>query len=793
MRQLLGCETRSKYGSRLWREVSETMNSVRLTLLRAATCGFLVAFGLLARTGFGAEIELAIAPSQAIADPFARLRNINYSPQDDYWQRVGQALSKLETIEGAAYDSRYGVLTLHGKPAAGEGPYDLDDLMTALRAAYFEHEALGMTIDPNPKDPHGPEMIVRYFGGCEDTALGWVMFECDRLLKSLSQGQDSISGAKLDPDVPDFLNMLEIGLLSGDREASRWNRFWLAFDLEKGLNWRKEPKQSNKTQPVVYATQTRDGAAISFLRCRVFLRTEMMRLQGGKMVPIAGGADKGAERFAIHFTCHFDEFTQRFPEFERLEALTRLVVLAEWIEMSAIPMDVDYFRDYRQRVQVRTPTVTPSSTASLQRVQKTKRGSTTTLMQGFGGVDFNPRTFYASDVDGVAAEHQQFSRNELREHPAEITWTTLLNDKPTRVVVLPTRKTQLKRRANRSSVGTMFRRSNEKETSAADRIPSSEIARDERSESAPVERISLENLDRFRKRIRGPPESRHDAPVLHDDRYITLSERGEPFPPEKVELKRKEVEPGNRIRGPPDGRVPPSDAADAKGFEAKSERGEIAGREAASLKIDDAKNKMQRPRAPPEFSALEERAEILGREAAPLADDSKFVWGMPLFFTASGETTFSLPKLVSYQSPHGIQTTEIEGVPDSSMEIPDQIGLASETGDISLLFGKPRIDQKRIVFFFPPRIGNAYELVGYYPRTRSLEFRDGLQIRFDQQGNPSEARLPDGTSLRFRYAPHENAAAWPRPIACIVDAPNDRAESGEYRMVRRVVTPQRRN
>ena len=163
-----------------------------------------------------------------IDDLFGWLRQPQTKPDVLYWQQVGDALRGLKTIEGASYSHEFGTLTIHGEPMPDgeQGPFHLDDLMLALQANFFGTEPLAVSIDPQPATPgkaKRPMQSVRYLGGCEDTALGWLLFECDRILKGLSQGEDNLTNKPMRPRIAGFYNMLELG--EHFKEPAQQNRF----------------------------------------------------------------------------------------------------------------------------------------------------------------------------------------------------------------------------------------------------------------------------------------------------------------------------------------------------------------------------------------------------------------------------------------------------------------------------------------------------------------------------------------------------------------------------------------
>ena len=758
------------------------------------------------------EVKTPAASSGTIADPFQRLRRTVTTPRPDYWHRVSEALQKLETLEGAAYNSRYGVVTLHGKPAEDRGPFHLDDLMVALRAAYFETDSVGMTIDPLPDNPRGPEMQVVFFGGCENTALGWVIFECDRLMKSLSQGEDNLTHQPVRPDgLDDFLNMLELSRGFGEHTSNEWNRFWLSTDLKQGDSWRKKPTKSNGTQPVLLVTA--DGAAMSFLHCRLYVRTQVMALRGGKMIPVAEGKSKAAEQFAIRFVNHYDELAEQYPVFARAVAFARLVVLCEWLdwlsETSGLLLDTQFIRNYRQQVPVMTPIRTSARKSSMKWDERRSNGYTSHELQIYGGVDLEPRAFIARDQDGAAQKQRELSDRGLESHPQEITWMDRSEGSPRRVVVFPTARTQLQPTPEAPRDGIELRESQQADPQAkspdSHLPPTPRIAESDRIEDVPIVPVTLTKIDeRSSQSIRGPPNDKEQA-LLVDLDYFTRSDRIEVVdrvsPSGTREGSRKDARGPPSHPSPPPGGKPDPDVSPRPRSErrstnerttagssfAGSDRSELIHRftETPEKREVGHYSQIEARRLPIPSDAPEKRLATDAASGSKTEDiPSATPLGLSIFTTPEGIRTYNFPRLHEPSSPRYHHEVGIAGRPDTNIEVIRDLAVMSECGDIMVDFAQPQIDQVRGRLFYPPSTPGESQLAGYYPDRRTLEFQDGMRIAFDKDGNPHKVRLPNATSLTFRYATQlKDGSNWPRPVACEVTSKDNRAVSGTYRLV----------
>ena len=632
-----------------------------LRLLSAGPIGrFLLLLVTVARVSFPevsyaseiGENAPAVTDAVGIRDPFGALREPITSPDEEYWFALGDALRQLDTLEGASYSREFGVLTLHGEPAAaGHGPFHLDDFMVALRWAFFQREDLSVSIDPDPDDPKAPIQSIKYYGGCEDTALGWLMFECDRILKSCAQGRDSLTKVDLDLNVPDYHNMHELGYYLSDM-GSKTDRFWITFGMEDSEDWRKKPKRSDGWQPVI--CETPDGTSISVEHCRLYVRTELMSgPRGGK-----GEASKAALAFANHFTNHYDEFAAIFPELDRLKRIAPLLPVAEWIAKENVPIDLDFVRNYQQQASVQTPKETPAIVVSaVFEDSSPSRGRVTTESRAIGGVDFSPHTFFAGDRDGNAKSHGLFSKDQLNRHRRETTWTAEMDGKTLRVATVPTLRTRHGEIPTHLEKGVQLRPPKKRSEARGDLFPDTPpelLVVANRMEQVPVEQISLNTLDQARSQpIRGPPlqiprvfqDQRHvpqadristvgvevprlrrpapgdvdfKSPPSHGPEavdafpYRPMADRISAVGAESVPLT-PQLPGGNRVRGPPEAKQ-----AAEKIPEARSTAERIPSVSAEAMALSPMVSGGNRGYDPPEGGGVAERISGVGTESIPL-------------------------------------------------------------------------------------------------------------------------------------------------------------------------------
>ncbi|MBN1136519.1 MAG: choice-of-anchor D domain-containing protein [Anaerolineae bacterium] len=273
-------------------------------------------------------------------------------------------LLNIEDIAGATYDPKTGQIVFYGQEDVTLPPMDMDDLAVAFHSVYGNQDP-GVSIGTEPSGIPG-EMKVRYDGQTAETYFGYVMFEADRVLKSLSMGKDNLTGAPVTCAVPGYKSMLQRELESGEcTPGESSNRMWF------------RPKE-------VRLVRSADGISMVFDAVSIEVLSES-KFEGGVV------GDPEAEAFAAHFTEHYDEFAAEFPILQELERLGKIVAVVKWIRDNAIPMDVSFLDNYVVS-WYDTDEYTPETTVS--------DSSASCTIVFTGGVTYRPDPEYQADAAG---------------------------------------------------------------------------------------------------------------------------------------------------------------------------------------------------------------------------------------------------------------------------------------------------------------------------------------------------------------------------------------------------------
>lgn len=322
----------------------------------------------------------------------------------------GRMLEGMGELKGVRTDAN-GNLVIVGEEGGNIKlpPLRLDDVVTVFRSVYQNGEGPTVTIDPNPKDPHASPMVIRHSKATEDTYVGWVLYEADRLMKGYGQGVDNITQKDIASRVPGYANVLETTYFGGGnpQEAQKmgiWERFWIV------------PAESRR-----YEGSRKE---LTLFDVPLKVKTQKMRWQNGKLVDdLTGNSSPSAQAFTSWFTTNYDAIggeqyltppkesgmTKPVPVFTELRRIALLTAVAEKLRDQGVPMPF-WMHDYDVR-KVPFEHVTPAMEVTRQR----SSGSTIHTARVFGGVELSPesRSVKTYSTAGDVAKAPADIRNEV--------------------------------------------------------------------------------------------------------------------------------------------------------------------------------------------------------------------------------------------------------------------------------------------------------------------------------------------------------------------------------------------
>jgi RHS repeat-associated protein len=295
-----------------------------------------------------------------------------------YLAGAGKTFEGLGSLSGIAVDESTGKLVLISEDKGGINlpPLRMDDVVTVFRSVYQHGEAPFVSIDPNPKDPHGPVMNTRHGAATDSTYVGWVLFEADRIMKAYSLGEDNITKKPVESKVPGYKQVLDVQF-SADPGGVNWERFWIVpSSVERNVS---------------------SDQALTLFDVPLMVKTQKMILKNGKLETAPGGkSSKGAEVFSKWFTENYDRIsdesfslppaesgiTKPVPVFKELQRIALITAIAEQLRDRGVALPF-WMRGYEIK-SFPTPGTTPSHTVT--------RNNGNSILTVFGGVNLSPST-----------------------------------------------------------------------------------------------------------------------------------------------------------------------------------------------------------------------------------------------------------------------------------------------------------------------------------------------------------------------------------------------------------------
>ena len=300
---------------------------------------------------------------------------------------VGQ-LRRRGDVEGLFVDGG----KLWVKVRRNEAPQALSPRLAAdvavLANAIYQHphHAAWLTIDP-PAEEEARRRYgeVKYGGGIENTHVGMVLFESDRLLKSLSIGYDNRTGAVMAPgpwhrSEWDFVPAAYFE--RGPVRASQWRRYWFTTE-ETAVEVDAVHRVVRLTGPPLVT------------------KTERMRLAGGRMESAGEGSPDN--RWTAHFNRHFERYLEAYPVLRELDELARWAALLTGLRESGILLSqVELEGVYRGATPGRTAVVTACKTRrTVEEESATSTVTRTREVTIFGGVGLEQVQITPADLGDV--------------------------------------------------------------------------------------------------------------------------------------------------------------------------------------------------------------------------------------------------------------------------------------------------------------------------------------------------------------------------------------------------------
>ncbi|MBI4397802.1 MAG: RHS repeat-associated core domain-containing protein, partial [Candidatus Omnitrophica bacterium] len=334
------------------------------------------------------------------------------------YDQLNQGANSYPDIMGAAYDSSSRELLLLADPQSSQTSIPWDYLVTALRvyglAGRTPSVSIDFVLDSNGRvDPDGVSHVT-LTPGLENTELGRVLFEADRMLKVIGVGRDNetrggyttsglnITESYIASQIPGFKN--QVTLLAENPVSSPtldWRTWFSPGEMDL--------IRSDSTGSFIFASNSVQVNAVGNFSTTV--------------------TPPGAAAFANFFSAHYDEFASLYPALAKLKQAMKAIALAKFIRDHNIPVDGTWLTS--ANVQ---PAVTPSTTPN---IESDPRPGQYSIINGGVLIDFNNSNFrYLSDTQGEAA---RLSSDTLTARPDDLStsWQVSHDGKLLNASVMP--------------------------------------------------------------------------------------------------------------------------------------------------------------------------------------------------------------------------------------------------------------------------------------------------------------------------------------------------------------------
>jgi RHS repeat-associated protein len=330
----------------------------------------------------------------------------------------GKMLDGIGLLEGVTLDANNNLILLSKTgDKINLPPLRLDDVVTIFRSVYIHGEGPTVTIDPSPVKPEESAMIVKHGKATENTYVGWVLYQADRLMKGYSLGADNITTEDISSSVPEYKDVLDTLYFGDDapetyHEGGRWRRFWIVPSYVRRFN------AANND--------------LTLVDVPLKLKTQVMKWENGELVDDPNGkSSAGATKFTEWFTRMYDSIareqyltpppgsgiTKPVPVFSELRRVALITALAEKLRDQGVVMPF-WMRGYE------VPKIYFDETTPALLMTRSNGNITAKVL---GGVGLSPEDKVVKQFTQVSELKKLPEPEQKRAEKALVSATTLSN------------------------------------------------------------------------------------------------------------------------------------------------------------------------------------------------------------------------------------------------------------------------------------------------------------------------------------------------------------------------------
>lgn len=236
---------------------------------------------------------------------------------------------------------------------------------------------------------------VLYGGSVEDTHVGSVLFEADRIMKILSSGYDNRTGEKIEgkewfKSEWDFMAGIDF---DNHTNTEEWHRYWFTID-----------KNAISVDPDAKSVRIKDDI--------LQVKTERVEMVNGRLQSsFQQSSYDSQDKWVEHFNENLDRYKEEYPVLKELEILSRWSALLlamrengiifEDVEISNIPT-------------LQTPTKTSVIETIMEREIKEETMTQVRTQSMVGGVDFSQiKTNFTNLIDYKNRYIDHYDNNDM--------------------------------------------------------------------------------------------------------------------------------------------------------------------------------------------------------------------------------------------------------------------------------------------------------------------------------------------------------------------------------------------
>jgi hypothetical protein len=260
-----------------------------------------------------------------------------------------------------------------------------EDIAILIRGIFTSpDQCIWQTIDPPPNKNGRDKYGVVYYGGMvENTHVGMVMFESDRIMKCLSGGYDNRTGKSINVRVGyksewDYMPKIAFDTQYSEEE---WHRYWF----------------TTKDTIVKYDP---DSKAVMIVGDPLSVKTERMEMINGKLESTFDpDYNSSSYKWTKHFESNLLTYANYYPVLYELYELSLWTSLFNALYETGFTFDEIYLNDFPYvSTPIKTSVIQVIKERTIENTTETHIETTTGQISLTGGVGFEEVTLQQADL-----------------------------------------------------------------------------------------------------------------------------------------------------------------------------------------------------------------------------------------------------------------------------------------------------------------------------------------------------------------------------------------------------------